>query len=184
MTFWIHDYTILFKKDQLQFWPKDSMSVDEKLNAVTRIIIVLTVLGFAVSHSLNFIWIGLFTLLAIVLYQRGATGKELFDQLTTSKTVPTEKNPLMNVLLPEINGSPNRPAAQEYNGDTETKIMDSVKSMLHDPRLYTGKNNEAELEYSMRNFYTTASTTIPNDQKGFSEFCYGNMTSRKDGSYK
>ena len=184
MTFWIHDYTVLFKKEHLQFWPHDSMSVNEKLNTITRVVIVMTILGTALTQSLNTVWIGLFTIIAIVLYERGLTGKELFGQLSIPSTSPTEKNPMMNVLLPEINGDPRRPKAETYNEETEVKIMDSVKSMLHDPRIYAGRNNEMELEYSMRNFYTTASTTIPNDQKGFSEFCYGNMTSRKDGTEK
>ena len=39
-----------------------------------------------------------------------------------------------------------------------------------------------DLEYSMRNFYTTASTTIPNDQEGFSKFLYGDMISAKEGN--
>jgi hypothetical protein len=184
MAFWIHDYTMLFKKDQLQFWPQESMTVAEKLNAVTRAVIVLTVLGFAVTHTLNIVWTGLFTVIAIVLYERGLSGKELFGQMNTPLTTPTPTNPLMNVLLPEINGDPNRPPAATYDETTAVDIMDSVKSMLHDPRIYTGRNNEMELEYSMRNFYTTASTTIPNDQQGFGEFCYGNMPSRKDGTEK
>jgi hypothetical protein len=33
----------------------------------------------------------------------------------------------------------------------------------------------------MHNFYTTASTTIPNDQEGFSAFLYGDMPSGKEG---
>ena len=183
MTFWINDYTVLFKKEELQFWIHDTMTTDEKLNTITRIVILMTVGGFIMTQALNLIWIGLVTLIAIVLYQRTLGGKEMFSQLMTSKTEPTQKNPLMNVLLPEINGDPRRAPAERYNEETHEKIMDSVKEML-DPRIYAGKNNEMELEYSMRNFYTTASTTVPNDQKGFSEFCYGNMTSQKDGTNK
>ena len=33
----------------------------------------------------------------------------------------------------------------------------------------------------MRNFHSMPNTTIPNNQKGFAEFCYGNMQSCKDG---
>ena len=29
----------------------------------------------------------------------------------------------------------------------------------------------------MRNWYSTANTQIPNNQKGFAEFCYGDMPS-------
>ena len=32
----------------------------------------------------------------------------------------------------------------------------------------------------MRNFYTMPNTQIPNNQKKFAEFCYGNMPSCKD----
>jgi hypothetical protein len=31
-------------------------------------------------------------------------------------------------------------------------------------------------------FYTTPNTTIPNDQKGFAEFCFGDMISCKQGN--
>ena len=33
----------------------------------------------------------------------------------------------------------------------------------------------------MRNFHSMPNTTIPNGQKAFAEFCYGNMPSCKDG---
>ena len=34
---------------------------------------------------------------------------------------------------------------------------------------------------SMRQWYPTANTNIPNDQKAFAEFCYGGMKSCKEG---
>jgi hypothetical protein len=33
----------------------------------------------------------------------------------------------------------------------------------------------------MRQFYTTPNTLVPNNQKDFAQFCYGNMASCKDG---
>ena len=33
----------------------------------------------------------------------------------------------------------------------------------------------------MRNFYAMPNTQIPNNQKDFAMFCYGNMPSCKDG---
>ena len=32
----------------------------------------------------------------------------------------------------------------------------------------------------MHAWYPTANTTIPNDQKGFAEYCYGDMISCRD----
>ena len=34
----------------------------------------------------------------------------------------------------------------------------------------------------MRPFYSTANTTIPNDQGAFADFCYGSMVSCKEGN--
>lgn len=182
MTFWIHNYKVLFKQDELVFWPTEDMSMDEKLNAITRFIIVLSLLGCVLTQTIKFLWIGLATIVLIVVYRNNIKPQEPFKQQRSQHTVPTEKNPLMNVLLPEINGNPNRKKALDsYSPDTEKDINDNVKKML-DPRIYKGINNEMTLEYSMRNFYTTANTTIPNDQDGFSKFCYGDMISAKEGN--
>ena len=183
MTFWIHDYTVLFQQEQLYFWPTEEMTTNEKLNAITRFVIVMTLLGFVLTQTLNFIWMGIFTLAIIVWYQSTIKQTEPFKQKRTKHTVPTKKNPLMYVLLPEINGNPHRKSALDsYTPETATAILDNVKKMLPDARLFTGTNNEMDLDYSMRNFYTTANTTIPNDQDGFSQFCYGNMISAKEGN--
>lgn len=185
MSFWIHDYTVLFQKDQLYLWPTNSMTIDEKLNSITRFVVLLSLLGFVLTQTTKFIWIGVCTIGLILGYHAILTHPEAFTQppqIHKNHTVPTVKNPLMNVLLPEINGNPNRKEAlQSYTPETETKIMESVKKNVPDPRIYKGTNNEMDLEYSMRNFYTTASTTIPNDQEGFSKFCYGDMISAKEG---
>ena len=182
MTFWIHDYTVLFKQDQLIFWPTEEMGMNEKLNAITRFVVVLSLLGCVLTQTIKFMWIGLATIVLIAVYHNNIKPQEPFKQERSQHTVPTAKNPLMNVLLPEINGNPNRKKAMDsYNHETEKDINDNVKKML-DPRIYKGINNEMSFEYSMRNFYTTANTTVPNDQDGFSKFCYGDMISAKEGN--
>jgi hypothetical protein len=182
MTFWIQDYTILFRKDQLHFWPTENMSVQDKLNAITRTVGLLTLVAFLFTQDLKFIWMGLITIGAIIVYERSIVMPEPFVQQRSEHTVPTKQNPLMNILLPEINGNPNRkPALKSFTPPAEKEINDQVKQML-DPRIYKGVRNEMDLEYSMRNFYTTASTTIPNDQEGFSKFCFGDMISSKEGN--
>jgi hypothetical protein len=184
MTFWIQNYTVLFQKDQLQFWPTENMTIDEKLNAITRFVIVLSILGAVLTQTFKFVWIGVITILLLVVYQKSVKPVESFTAQTLAHhTVPTKQNPLMNVLLPEINGNPKRkPALKSYKPETEKVINEKVKASIPNPAIYKGLNNEMTLDYSMRNFYTNASTTIPNDQEGFGEFCYGNMVSAKDGS--
>ena len=50
--FWLNDPSILFKKDQINYlWPKENMSKNDKLNAITRLVILLSILGFLVTFQ-------------------------------------------------------------------------------------------------------------------------------------
>ena len=92
----------------------------------------------------------------------------------------------MNVSLPEINGNPNRPQADNsYTKQSREAIGEKVKQEILakddlDPRLFKDLGDELQFDQSMRQFYTTASTTVPNDQDGFMKFCYGDMKSCKE----
>ena len=64
--FWSNDPTILFnKQDILQFWPTQQMSFEAKLNAITRTVIIMSVLGFIFTRNWNLIIIGIITLAII-----------------------------------------------------------------------------------------------------------------------
>jgi hypothetical protein len=184
MVLWINDPTVLMNDAHIkEVWPTASMSSDEKLNAIARFVILATVLGFLVTRQFRFFVAGGLTLAAIAMY---TPKKEGFTNVPLSRhTIPTESNPMMNVMLPEINENPNRKKAMpSYTSQTNTMITEKVKQQLSkelDSRIFKGINNELSLEYSMRNFYTTANTTIPNDQEGFGAFLYGNMRSAKEG---
>ena len=61
--FWSNDPTILFNKDSIfQLWPTAGLTFEGKLNAISRIVIVLSILGFLFTKKQNFIIIGLITL--------------------------------------------------------------------------------------------------------------------------
>ena len=48
---WLTDPLILFNKEQInQIWPRQNMSRNEKINAITRLVIILTILGFLVTQ--------------------------------------------------------------------------------------------------------------------------------------
>lgn len=68
--FWSNDPTILFNKDYIfELWPTTSMCYEEKLNAISRLIIILTILGYILTMSKRVIVVGILTLLVIfVLY--------------------------------------------------------------------------------------------------------------------
>ena len=68
--FWSNDPTILFNKDYIfELWPTTSMCYEEKLNSISRLIIILTILGYILTMSKRVIVVGILTLLVIyVLY--------------------------------------------------------------------------------------------------------------------
>ena len=195
-SFWLDNPSILFNKNKImELWPSDKQSMDNKLNAITRLIIILTVLGYFMTRSLNLLITSFITLGILVILQRsqkrkkkinrkilkeGFTSPELYKKVKSSFVSPTKKNPLMNVLLPEIQYDPQRKsAAPAFNPAVEKEINESVA----DPRLFLDLGDNIAFDQSMRNFYATANTTIPNNQTAFAEFCYGNMPSCKDGDY-
>ena len=68
--FWSNDPTILFNKDYIfEFWPTASMCYEQKLNAISRLIILLTILGYILTMSKRVLAVGALTLLVIfILY--------------------------------------------------------------------------------------------------------------------
>lgn len=198
-SFWLKDPSILLNKDALkQLLPSSSMSYTEKLNAITRLILILSVLGYIVASSVKILVAGLIALLFIVIIERQYTKKEaqkkvtkalkegmtnqiFYDSVKSNLTAPKKENPLMNVMLPEIKYNPERKAAApSFAPPVEKEINDEVKKNL-DPKLFQDLGDNILFDQSMRQFHTMPNTLIPNDQKAFAEFCYGNMPSCKEG---
>lgn len=68
--FWLSDPTVLLHKDHIgELWPKQGTALESKLNAGSRLIIVLTILGYLITMNNSFFIIGFITLAIIgVLY--------------------------------------------------------------------------------------------------------------------
>jgi hypothetical protein len=83
-------------------------------------------------------------------------------------TLPTARNPFMNVLIDEIKYNPTRPMA--------ASIMDpSVKVGLDDffrTEFYSDPTDVFGKTQSQRQFITMPSTSIPNDQESYQNWLY------------
>jgi hypothetical protein len=68
--FWSNDPTILFNKEYIfELWPTANMCYEQKLNSISRLIILLTILGYILTMSKRVLAVGALTLLVIfVLY--------------------------------------------------------------------------------------------------------------------
>ena len=88
--FWSNDPTILFNKDSIfQLWPTANLTFEGKLNAISRIVIVLSILGFLFTKKQNFIIIGLITL-AIVFSLYKLRKEKLVKSLTQQEGFRSE----------------------------------------------------------------------------------------------
>jgi hypothetical protein len=61
--FWSNDPSILLKKEYInELWPSSDMCYEQKLNAITRLIILISVLGFILTMSFRLLIVGFVTI--------------------------------------------------------------------------------------------------------------------------
>ena len=79
-TFWINDPTVLMSSEHItELWIYGDYDYERKLNAITRIVIALTVLGYIASKSVMIIGIGVVTIIAIVILYKMKKKGEGFE---------------------------------------------------------------------------------------------------------
>jgi len=115
----------------------------------------------------------------------------LENPLTVFDT-PTSSNPLSNVLITDYEYNPEKkPAPPSYNENVNDEILEQAKRFVQEAnpdqpdianKLFNNLGDEMFFEQSLRQFNSNPSTTIPNDQGGFADFCYGSMISCKEGN--
>jgi hypothetical protein len=208
--FWINNPMVLFNKHKImEIWPLENMTIEEKLNGITRLVLLLTILGYLITYNIKIIITGAITLFSLVLLYKmkmentlknnikdlnikeGFTNPELYKMLRKNFTEPTTTNPVMNVLLTEIDDNPDRKtAAPCYNKVVENDLNEKTKEFITnnfddktniDERLFKDLGDSFVFDQSMRTWNSTPNTSIPNDQKSFAEYCYGDMISCKEG---
>lgn len=236
---WINDPTILLKHENLKdLWPLDNMSVEEKINSITRLIIILTLVGYLITFKVSIIFVGILGILAVIIFYYnqknnkkvegfssnmediGAilSNPQVYELNKNNYENPSENNPFMNVTLPQIYYDPKRKAAApSYNEVVDKNInklikKNVIKNLTKDDNALKDLNTENEessiinentnlyesdelnkklfgdlgeeitFNRSLLPFTATANTQVPNDQKSFQEFLYGDMISGKEGN--
>jgi len=218
VAFWSENPNILFQSQFItEFFPVKGMSFAQSLNAITRSIIILSMVGFIMTRNWGFFGALGITMGSIYFYyqaQRPKCAKETFDNAglalvadpSINKTglVPgfessttvfdknTAINPFANVLLTDYNTNVNKKPAPPAGTDIiYQQIIAEAKQTVIDlnndqpdiaDKLFKDLGENLEFEQSMRTFNSNPSTTIPNDQAAFAEFCYGGMISCKEGN--
>ena len=159
--FWSNQPTILFNKEYIfELWPTTDMCYEQKLNAITRLIILLTILGYMLTMSMRILGVGAITIIiifALFTMRKQKITKEIMSEgftknsedqamvhnssyvnpVTLDSVLKSEfkegnrKNPFSNVLLPQINEDPERKAAPpSFNVDVDEDITTNVKKAV------------------------------------------------------
>jgi hypothetical protein len=212
--FWSNDPNILFRSEYIfEFFPVEHMTYEQKLNAVSRGIILIAILTFLFSRSIRILVVSAITLFAIFMlyfYQQREKDKssklieetfanqanDVLKKYSISKDnvfdEPTSSNPFGNVLVTDYEYNPEKkPAPPSFNSNINDNILKQAKQLVSElnpdqpdisDKLFKDLGEQYVFEQSLRQFSSNPSTTIPNDQTGFAEFCYGSMVSCKEGN--
>lgn len=90
--FWSNEPTIIMNKDYIfEIWPTPKMTFEQKLNAISRLILILTILGFIFTMSAKLLLVGIITLIVIfALYKsrKQKVTKEMFQNRITENDNP------------------------------------------------------------------------------------------------
>lgn len=199
-TFWIQNPAILFEKDKIgELFPSNDMCLESKLNAICRLVILLSIVGFITTGSIKIICIGALTLFSIsVVYfykkdwikKEGFQGKQMIELdsdnlepfLETEFKEGNYKNPFSNLLLTEIMDDPDRKSAPpSFNPTIDEDIIKNTKKMIQhlnpgikntDKQLFSSLTDNFDLDQSMRPFYSTPNTKVANDMNAFAKWLY------------
>jgi hypothetical protein len=213
---WFENPNILFQKEYIfEFYPCNTMSYNQKINTISRVIFIITLFLFIFTRNVK-VWIVFFiTIFFVYLFYKKDFSEnnkkrileEGYDnpaEVYLKKTnhpvppnteifqQPDSKNPFGNVLVPDYEYKPHKkPAPPASNEIINTTILKKAKQLVKEQnpgqptitdKLFKDLNEELNFEQSLRPFHSMANTTIPNDQAGFADFCYGNTISCKEGN--
>jgi hypothetical protein len=90
--FWTNEPTILFNKEyMLDLWPNSTMNYEQKLNAITRLIILVSILGYILTMSARIIFVGIITLVIIFVLFKLKKQKLTKEMLNEGFTVNTNE---------------------------------------------------------------------------------------------
>lgn len=154
--FWAKNPNILFnEKYMFEFYPVDTMSYEQKLNAISRTIIILTAVSFLFTKNIRLLVIGIITFIAIyVLHYFHEKEKEKRESKKIVKSLkenfespaldylkennmpiptdvfdnPDSSNPFGNVMVTDYDYKPNkRPAPPANNKIVQDEILEQAK---------------------------------------------------------
>lgn len=180
--FWTQNIGILLEPILI---PTDFMSFDEKLNAITRMVIFICLICLLLLQDTRILLFMIIIVLIIIIIHVYYTENNIkidkfldknnlavIDNMICTK--PSKHNPYMNPNLLDINNI----AACSITNENIENSADNI----YDDSMFHNVDDIYDRTTSKRQFYTIPSTTIPNEQNKFADWLYNNGPSCKEGN--
>lgn len=201
-SFWYEDVSVLLEPSKLKkYIPLKSYSKVEKLNAIVRLGIYISILFIILTSNVNYLFIAIFCLLITLFINSNEETKKVrevkknvenYDNIKKDENIknrkinvdnyledcvlPSDENPFMNVLLTDKRTR--KPACRTIKNKKIKKLVNDKFSQ----GLFKDINSVYDRENSQREFYTTPNTTIPNNQGDFANWLYRTPKTCKEGN--
>ena len=190
MKFWADNPSILFDSTYLdEIWIYSGMDTNQKLNAISRLVILLTLLGYVCFNRYIIFILGLILLGLIVIIHKSIKEKEKegFKDVEEYQRI-TSNNPLENVLLPDYKYNKDKKHVSKYDTQKESLINETAKNFILQENkdnsdignIFSNLGDMFEFENSLRPFYSNPVSTVDqSDYKDYLKFVFGSMPSDK-----
>jgi hypothetical protein len=187
---WYEDIITFVSIDKLFFIiPTQTMSLEEKLNAIVRFFVYLGVILSLVNRSAKYLFLGILAaLVSYPIYEFEKKEKKVAEKFFKEKSIELVdnklctstniENPFMNPSIADIQYNPDRPEACPIYKDV---VADRVNNNFKE-RVFKDVTDIWGKDYSAREFYTVPATTIPNKQGDFAAWLYGTGATCKEGN--
>lgn len=187
---WYEDVVRFLSPPQLfHILPLQTMTLEEKLNAITRFCLYLGVILSLVNLNAKFLFIGILAgLVSFVIYEFEKKERKTAETFLRNNDIDivhnrlcsrsTVENPFMNPTIVDIQDRPDRPEACSVSSCVVQEAIDKN----YEKRVFRDVNDIFGRDISAREFYTVPSTTIPNKQDVFAEWLYGTGATCKEGN--
>lgn len=187
--FWTNDINILFQPVLI---PTDYMPIDEKLNALTRLVIFVTlIIALLLQDSRIILLMIILVIIIVIIYEYYNKYNVQTDSFLNSKNLevidnkiclkPTQNNPFMNPVLTDITNDEYNSASIGACDVYNERIEESIDKMYNES-MYRNADDLYDRSTGKRQFYTVPGNKVPNDQEIFANWLYNRGKSCKENN--
>ena len=180
MKVWFEDFKQIIDSQKVtQFWPNNTQTPEERVNAASRFVIYATCILYLIRRDVRIFVLGGMVLGVLYIMYKSNMIKDAALRPTSSSSEysgcqkPSRDNPMANVLMSDYTENPSRDPACFF-----PSVRNGVAQFLDNTIRYDSGRSRSPLPKYQRNsmsrqFVTAPVSSIGGDQSGFAEWCYG-----------